>query len=80
MLLPPSIPTVPSSSSDHPPPAKKRIIVPDPNEDSLTEDYGESSGARALGGGIDFFSGLGTERKKKQKEDRPDPEKVRPSH
>lgn len=38
----------------------------DPQEVSLTEDYGdEASNSRTLGGGVDFFSGLGTEHKRK---------------
>lgn len=45
---------------------------------SMTEDYGDAeAGRRTLGGGIDFFSSLGTERKKKPKEEKPDPDKVR---
>jgi hypothetical protein len=47
--------------------------------ESLTEDYGEqTSGARALGGGIDFFANLGKEREKKPKPDVPNPDKVFP--
>jgi hypothetical protein len=47
-------------------------------DESLTESYGEpSDSARTLGGGVDFFSTLGTEVKKKQKPDQPDPSKVR---
>lgn len=69
MLLPPSIPDVPVSSS-----APKR-----PNTDlseSLTEDYGESSSnTRNVGGGVDFFSSLGTDHKKKRPE-KPNPDKV----
>ncbi len=69
MLLPPSIPDVPAPTS-----APKRLNVG--LEESLTEDYGESSSnARDIGGGVDFFSSLGTDHKKKQPE-KPDPEKV----
>ena len=47
-------------------------------DQSLTEDYGDiESDKRTLGGGVDFFSSLGTERKKKPRENKPDPEKVR---
>ena len=44
----------------------------------FTEDYGDDpENKRTLGGGVDFFSSLGTEHKRKDKKpDRPDPEKV----
>ncbi|KAI0304345.1 CwfJ C-terminus 1-domain-containing protein-like protein [Multifurca ochricompacta] len=46
-------------------------------DESLTEGYGEpSTRPRTLGGGIDFFSGLGKEREKKAKPDLPDPDKL----
>lgn len=47
-------------------------------DESLTEDYGEASeGARNLGGGVDFFSSLGTEvKKKKALLERPEAPKV----
>ncbi|KAF9049559.1 hypothetical protein BDZ89DRAFT_1242473 [Hymenopellis radicata] len=46
------------------------------DDESLTEDYGESSdGRRNLSGGVDFFSNMGTERKKKPTPNRPDPDK-----
>jgi hypothetical protein len=42
-----------------------------------TEDYGESSSSqRTPAGGIDFFSSLGTERKRPPRPDKPDPDKV----
>ncbi|KAF9496556.1 hypothetical protein BDN71DRAFT_1446054 [Pleurotus eryngii] len=46
--------------------------------DDPYDGYGESSsGQRTTGGGVDFFSSLGTERKKKNpKENRPDPDKL----
>lgn len=46
--------------------------------DDLTDGYGEGSGGgRTLGGGVDFFGSLGTERKRKDpNENRPDPNKV----
>lgn len=49
------------------------------NEDALTEDYGEpSTSARTMSGGVDFFSSLGTEHKRrKPHSDRPDPDKAR---
>ena len=56
-------------------------VVRDPRleggNESLTEDYGEqATGARTLGGGIDFFSNLGKERERKPKPDVPNPDKV----
>ena len=56
-------------------------VVRDPRleggNESLTEGYGEqSAGARALGGGVDFFSSLGKERERKPKPDVPNPDKV----
>ena len=72
MLLPPSSISVPTGE-----PSSSRLEIPTGNE-SLTEDYGEPvQNARTMGGSVDFFSGLGTERKRKQKEEKPDPEKVR---
>ena len=42
-----------------------------------TSGYGESSSnARTMSGTVDFFSSLGTEKKKKPPPDRPDPSKV----
>lgn len=69
MMLPPG----------HDPPAQAsstaRVAVLD--DESLTEDYGEDTGGqRNLSGGVDFFSSLGTERKKKPDPKRPDPDKV----
>lgn len=48
-------------------------------DESLTEDYGEAGeGARNLSGGVDFFSSLGTEVKKKNALlERPEAPKVR---
>ncbi|KDQ12326.1 hypothetical protein BOTBODRAFT_113169 [Botryobasidium botryosum FD-172 SS1] len=47
-------------------------------EQSFTEDYGdEEVDKRTLSGGIDFFSSLGTEKRKKIREDKPDPEKLK---
>lgn len=59
MLEPPMTPTPPSPSS--------RTVDRDQQmEESLTEDYGEpSENVRTTAGGVDFFSSLGTERKKK---------------
>ena len=49
-----------------------------PGNESLTEDYGEATtDLRAMTGGVDFFSSLGTEHKKKKQSDRLDPDKVR---
>lgn len=45
-------------------------------EESFTEDYGEpSENARTMSGGVDFFTSLGTEIKKKPRPDKPDPDK-----
>lgn len=68
-MLPLSTPVLPSDSR----PRNRELLNDD---ESFTEDYGEmSGGSRALGGGVDFFSSLGTERKK-ARPDKPDPEKV----
>ena len=46
-------------------------------DESLTEDYGDPSGGSRSGNGIDFFSSLGTEIKKKNpKSNKPDPDRV----
>jgi hypothetical protein len=46
-------------------------------DESLTDDYGDpASGSRTINGGVDFFSSLGTEVKKKERPDHPDPAKV----
>ena len=69
MLMPPSEITVPSTSS--------RALDDTTGSESLTEGYGEPvQNSRTLGGGVDFFSSLGTEKKKKQQEEKPDPDKV----
>lgn len=73
-MLEPEIPVVDNpSSQSH---SKPRIVPPD-EEMSLTEEYGDlEQSKRTLGGGVDFFSSLGTEHKKKRPE-KPDPNKVR---
>jgi hypothetical protein len=59
MLLPPTAPRVPADSGKH-------IRV---TEESLTEESGEASGGRrTLGGGVDFFTSLGTDMKRNRKE------------
>ncbi|OBZ68794.1 Pre-mRNA-splicing factor cwf19 [Grifola frondosa] len=62
-------------------PSSSRLRVPTGDE-SMTEEYGEpSQNARTTSGGVDFFSNLGTEiRKKKPQPDRPDPDKLFISH
>lgn len=56
--------------------SSKRSNVRMDEDTSLTEDYGEpTADTRTLGGGVDFFSSLGTERKKNRPE-KPDPSKV----
>ncbi|KAH8114621.1 CwfJ C-terminus 1-domain-containing protein-like protein [Phellopilus nigrolimitatus] len=72
MMLPPSAVSVPAAE-----PSSSKLQIPTGDE-SFTEDYGEpTQDARTMGGGVDFFSNLGTERKKKKTEDRPDPEKFK---
>ncbi|KAF7365385.1 Complexed with Cdc5 protein cwf19 [Mycena venus] len=67
MLLPPSEPVMPA--------ATPRRVQPPSGDESFTEDYGETSeNQRTLGGGVDFFSSLGTDIKKKRP-DQPDPNK-----
>ncbi|TDL23177.1 hypothetical protein BD410DRAFT_721682 [Rickenella mellea] len=64
-----------SAASANSGPSVRRVNLPT-GEESLTEEYGEpAENVRTMDGGVDFFSGLGTERKKKKKDDRPDPEK-----
>ena len=68
MLMPPSTSTVSELASR----------MPEAEDEPMTEGYGEpSQNARNMSGNVDFFSSLGTERKKKPQPDRPDPEKVR---
>lgn len=70
MLMGPGAPTEPASTSR---------THASTGVEPLTEDYGDApDNPRTLGGGVDFFSDLGTERKKKPRPDVPDPEKVRP--
>ncbi|KAG8819019.1 hypothetical protein FRC18_012223 [Serendipita sp. 400] len=68
MLLDPATPEVPPKS---PPLHSAR-----PNKDSFTEGYGdEASNNRTASGQVDFFSGLGTEhRRKGGGKDKPNPE------
>jgi len=67
MLLPPTAPSIPSE-------IRKDTQVTD---GSMTDDYGEAfGGQRTLGGGIDFFSTLGTDVRKKPRPERPDPNQV----
>lgn len=68
MTLPNSRPVVP-----HPSPPTTHAS----QHDSLTEGYGETEGnGRTITGEVDFFTNLGTERKRKQPKDRIDPEKA----
>jgi hypothetical protein len=67
MLLPPTAPSLPADSRQY-------IQVTD---ESMTDEYGEASGGqRTVGGGIDFFSSLGTDIKRKPRPERPDPDQV----
>lgn len=61
-----------------PPDVKRQLTVAG---ESMTDDYGEVSGnQRTLGSGIDFFSSLGTDIKRKPRPERPDPDRVSCSH
>ncbi|CAE6494156.1 unnamed protein product [Rhizoctonia solani] len=61
MLLDPSTPTVPIGTPSRPP---DRAILQ--TADEMTDGFGEEvRNMRALGGGVDFFSSLGTEHRKK---------------
>jgi len=67
--------TLPTSRPVAPRPTPPVTHVP--QHDSFTEGYGDAEGnGRTLTGEIDFFSNLGTERKRKQPKDRIDPEKA----
>jgi hypothetical protein len=71
MLEPVSSVTVDPSSSK---PAQRLDV----QDESLTDGYGEQTGnGRNLGGGIDFFASLGTEKVKKKTDEKRDPDKVR---
>jgi len=52
--------------------------LPMDTSNDMTDGYGdEESSNRTLGGGVDFFSGLGSEHKRKDpNEDKPDPSKL----
>ncbi|KAF5315447.1 hypothetical protein D9619_007008 [Psilocybe cf. subviscida] len=72
MMLPPSTPVLPPD-----PRRTQRPLHDVEMEESLTEDYGEPTGeSRTVAGGVDFFSSLGTERKKAPRPDKPDPDKM----
>ncbi|KAH7890545.1 CwfJ C-terminus 1-domain-containing protein-like protein [Phlebopus sp. FC_14] len=74
MLLPPSGTSEASSSSR---PLARQLPTGD---ESLTEGYGEpAASGRTLGGGVDFFSSLGTERQRKPRPDKPDADKPKVS-
>jgi len=63
-----------SSTSSTAPPTMSQL---DGGDESFTDGYGEpSASSRNLGGGIDFFSGLGKEKERKPKPDLPNPDKV----
>lgn len=67
-----------SSTSSAAPLAMSRLQL-DGRDESLTDGYGEpSASSRNLGGGVDFFSGLGKEKERKPKPDLPNPDKVTP--
>jgi hypothetical protein len=69
MLLDPSEPVIPQPT----PPLHSLT-----HSDSLTEGYGENTASgRTLSGGVDFFSSLGTEHRKRENKDKHNPETVR---
>lgn len=64
-----------SSSSSVPAPSSR--TTPAGNDVDMMDGYGDApANVRTTGGGVDFFSSLGTERKKKPKPDPPNPDKV----
>ena len=66
MLMPTSAPAMPADVQYQPKSHERLPALP--TEDSFTEDYGElSRDSRTTSGGVDFFSSLGTERKKNSK-------------
>ncbi|KAF4617441.1 hypothetical protein D9613_005999 [Agrocybe pediades] len=72
MMAPPTSEATTSSTD------RSRGLPIDLGEESLLDGYGEpSSSARTTGGGVDFFSSLGTERKKPPKPDQADPDKLK---
>lgn len=73
MLEPDFAPAAPRQNSGASTAAALRM-----ESESLTEDYGESSeGKRTLGGGVDFFSEMGTEHRKRPPQLKPIVEVVR---
>jgi hypothetical protein len=77
MLMPTSAPATPADVQYQPKSHERPLALPT-NDDSFTEDYGElSRDSRTTSGGVDFFSSLGTERKKNSKPLKPNPDKVR---
>lgn len=78
MMMPPSTLVLPAEdirATDH-----RSRLSRDTGDDSLVDGYGENSNdSRNLGGGIDFFSSLGTEKKKPPRPEKPNPDKVFPA-
>lgn len=69
MLMPPSAVTVPIPENRAPTLGVASRLQHSMEEESFTESYGDPAvNSRAVGGGVDFFSSLGTEKKKKEKE------------
>ncbi|TFK20597.1 hypothetical protein FA15DRAFT_116939 [Coprinopsis marcescibilis] len=70
MMYPEATPTIPTDDLSS---SKRQEMLA---EKSLTEDYGEPAGSRDMAGGVDFFSSLGTERKRKDPNaNKPNPDK-----
>jgi hypothetical protein len=75
MLMPTSAPVMPADVQYQQQSHGK--LPPQSTNDSFTEDYGEPSGdSRTTSGGVDFFSSLGTERKKNPRPEKSNPDKV----
>ncbi|KLO17276.1 hypothetical protein SCHPADRAFT_821751 [Schizopora paradoxa] len=69
MMMPPSAVTVPTPDDRAPTSVLASRVRDSMEEESLTEGYGDQAvNSRSVGGGVDFFSSLGTERKRKEKE------------
>ena len=74
-MLEPTAPVINNPTSQFS--SRPLVVLPD-EEMSLTEEYGNpEQDKRTFGGGVDFFSSLGTEHKKKRPS-KPDPDKVWP--
>ncbi|KAF8909023.1 CwfJ C-terminus 1-domain-containing protein-like protein [Gymnopilus junonius] len=79
MMMPPSASVLPVEDTRLTD-SRARLSM-DTCDDPYMEGYGEpSNDSRNLGGGVDFFSSLGTEKKKPPRPEKPDPDKLKISH